>query len=161
MLFKESTYEAPPSIAELEERGKQGNVVMLEGTKTGTAKIQVKLPYADYIKVECAEVQLSVVANLLILPADVHVMPYDVVEFKLYSVSVVLWILKCAMSFCSSYQINNGKMEEIKLPNTQYFLDVEDIYVASADPKTGKLNVCIINTMQAGNVFLHANVPEV
>lgn len=34
--------------------------------------------------------------------------------------------------------MNNGKMEEIQLPDMQYYLDVESGVVAVADQQTGK-----------------------
>lgn len=47
---------------------------------------------------EANEVQLMVVANLLITPAEVYVMPGDIVPFKIFYVSK-LWLLLLAFIF--------------------------------------------------------------
>ncbi|GJQ66575.1 hypothetical protein Trydic_g4553 [Trypoxylus dichotomus] len=120
MTFQESPYETPPSIVDFEAHNKRGHIVLLEGIKTGTAKVQVKLPYEEYTSIKPQEEQLSVVANLIILPADVYCMVYEVVPFKIYS-------------------LNNGKMEEILIPSSQYFLEVENKAFASADKNTGQV----------------------
>ncbi|KRT81282.1 hypothetical protein AMK59_6258, partial [Oryctes borbonicus] len=119
-LAYESPYETPPSIAEFEEHNKRGHIVLLEGIKTGTAKVQVQLAYEEYTCVKPEEVQLSVVANLIILPADIYCMVYEVITFKIFS-------------------LNNGKMEEISIPSSQYFLEVENNAFASADKNTGQV----------------------
>lgn len=43
MAFKDSPYEGKPSIMELEERNQRGNVALLEGIKTGSAKVNLFL----------------------------------------------------------------------------------------------------------------------
>ena len=90
LTFKESMYETPSSIATFEDKNKRGHVVLLEGIKTGAAKVEVKLPHEEYADVNVCEVQLFVVANLLVVPAEVHVMPGDVVAFKVFSVGARL-----------------------------------------------------------------------
>lgn len=42
MTFKESPYEAKWNIKEMEERNQRGNVALLEGVKTGSAKVRKK-----------------------------------------------------------------------------------------------------------------------
>lgn len=39
MTFKDSPYETPQSIEKLEEENKKGHIVLLEGVKTGSAKV--------------------------------------------------------------------------------------------------------------------------
>lgn len=39
ITFKDSPYGTPSTIAALEEANKKGNIVLLEGVKTGTAKV--------------------------------------------------------------------------------------------------------------------------
>lgn len=89
MRFRDSPYKTPSSIEAFEEQNKRGHIVLLEGIKTGMAKVQVKLPYEEYSFIKPQDVTLSVVANLIILPATIYCMPYDVVEFKIYSVCII------------------------------------------------------------------------
>lgn len=48
MTYQESQYETPPTIAALDAIGKKGHVVLLEGIKTGTAKVW-KYTYNYYL----------------------------------------------------------------------------------------------------------------
>lgn len=42
--------------------------------------------------------------------------------------------------FYSFYlQMNSGRLEEIELPNFQYYLDVENRIIASADKNSGNI----------------------
>ncbi|KAJ8968307.1 hypothetical protein NQ314_002368 [Rhamnusium bicolor] len=82
--------------------------------------VTVRLPYPEYKHIATNEVQLMVVANLLITPAEVYVMPGDVVPFRIY-------------------YLNNGRMEEIALPDSQYYLEAEDLEIGSSNKKTGNV----------------------
>lgn len=48
MTFKESTYEAHPSITALEDQNKRGYTVLLEGVKTGSAKVTNTLTFCCF-----------------------------------------------------------------------------------------------------------------
>lgn len=39
ITYADSPYETPPSIKNLEEQGKKAHIVLLEGIKTGAAKV--------------------------------------------------------------------------------------------------------------------------
>lgn len=118
--FKDSPYEIPETVKEIEEQGKKGHIVLLEGVKTGSAKVTVRLPQAEYEEVPMHEVQLSVVANLIITPPEVYIMVGDYVSFKIV-------------------HLNNGQMEEVPLPHSQYYLDVENKAIATSNIKTGEV----------------------
>lgn len=87
MLFRDSPYEAPPGIDELERINKKGYVALLKGIRTGSVKISIKLPYEEYTHVDIFEFQISIVANLIISPMDVYIMAGDKVPFKIFHVS--------------------------------------------------------------------------
>lgn len=130
--FKMSPYETPHSIDELEEFNKKGYIILLEGVKSGTAKVSVKLPFLEYKHIEPSEVQLMVVANLVLTPSDVYLMPGDSVTFKVY-------------------YLNNGKMEEIRLPDGQYYIESDSEELASSSRKSG-----VITALKIGDtrIFL-------
>lgn len=86
MGFADSLYEIPPTIQAIEEENKQGHIVLLEGVKTGAAKVSVNLPQPEYKHVKPCSIQLSVIANLLILPADAYIMVGDTVTFQIIHV---------------------------------------------------------------------------
>ncbi|CAG2057930.1 unnamed protein product, partial [Timema podura] len=112
--FRDSPYETPESVDEFERLGKRGNLVLLEGLKTGSAKVSVRLPQQEYRHVPPLEVQLMVIANLIIDPPDVHIMPGDTVNYKIL-------------------QVQNGRLEEIPLPSAQYYLGIVDEQVGLVD----------------------------
>lgn len=89
MTFQESPYETPHDVEILDVTGKTGNVVLLEGVKTGTAKVAVKLLYSEYKQVTPVEVELIVVANLIIIPSDVTIMPFDSFIYRIVQVSPI------------------------------------------------------------------------
>lgn len=39
MTFQESPYETPPTVAELDSLRKKGHITLLEGIRTGSAKV--------------------------------------------------------------------------------------------------------------------------
>lgn len=114
MPFKESPYDTPPSVAHFDQIGIRGHIILLEGIKTGTAKVSVKLPQKEYRHINPVEVQLMVVANLLIDPADVYLLPGDSIKYRIL-------------------QIRHGRLHEIELPSSQYYLEMEDTEIASID----------------------------
>lgn len=87
--FQDSPYETPKSVEALEAHNKRGHIVLLEGIKTGSARVIVSLPYKEYKHVKPSEVSLSIIANLFLMPADVYMMVGDVIKFKVILVSVV------------------------------------------------------------------------
>ncbi|CAH1116509.1 unnamed protein product [Phaedon cochleariae] len=120
ITFRDSPYETPPAIAPLEQEGKKGYSILLEGVKSGSAKVSVRLPHPEYKHVPTKEVQLMVVANLLITPPEVYVMQGDTVPFKIYF-------------------LKNGRMEEITLPDSQYYLQAENEEISYTNKKTGNV----------------------
>ncbi|XP_066600784.1 nuclear pore membrane glycoprotein 210 [Prorops nasuta] len=107
MTFQESQYETPPTVVALDAIGKQGHIVLLGGERTGTAKVSVKLPHSEYKHVSPIEVELIIIANLIIIPSDVTMMPYDGLRYKIM-------------------QVHEGRLEEINLPFSQYYLEAEN-----------------------------------
>ncbi|CAG9763709.1 unnamed protein product [Ceutorhynchus assimilis] len=121
IAFRDSPYEIPPGIQLLEDQNKKGYSILLEGVKSGSAKVTVRLPYPEYKHVEVSEVQLMIVANLLLSPAEVYAMPGDVIPFKIF-------------------YINNGRMEEIAMPDSQYYIEAENTEIAASYKRTGNVN---------------------
>ncbi|KAJ9594722.1 hypothetical protein L9F63_013996, partial [Diploptera punctata] len=120
ITFKDSPYETPPTIQIFDEIGKHGHIVLLEGIKTGSAKVSVKLPQEEYHHIPLFEIALSVVANLIIDPADIYLLKGDSVKYRIL-------------------QVHQGRLEEIQLPSSQYYLEVEDPKIATIDVHTGVL----------------------
>ncbi|RZF35031.1 hypothetical protein LSTR_LSTR009623 [Laodelphax striatellus] len=111
ITFRDSPYETPRTIARFDALGLRGHIVLIEGIKTGSAKVSVQLPHNEYKHVAPIEVQLNVVANLIIDPPDAYILQGDSIRFRIA-------------------QVQQGKLEEIRFPSQQYYLEVEDTSVA-------------------------------
>lgn len=112
LSFSESKFHTVPrAIEKLEQNAVRGYMVLLEGINTGSARVTAKLPYPEYSHVPPVEVNIMVLANLILDPSDVYVMTGDTVNFKVL-------------------QLKQGKLHEIAL-NNQYYLEIEDSTLAS------------------------------
>ncbi|XP_057657575.1 nuclear pore membrane glycoprotein 210 [Diorhabda carinulata] len=120
IAFRDSPYETPPGIEALEKESKKGYSILLEGVKSGSAKVSVRLPYTEYKHIPVCEVQLMVVANLLITPPEAYIMKGDTIPFKIFF-------------------LKNGRMEEVELPDSQYYLEAENQQIAFSTKKTGDI----------------------
>ena len=59
-------------------------------------KVSVRLPHAEYHHVPAIEMQLMVVANLIIDPGDIYLLEGDSVQYRILQVSFVfgrLWFM--------------------------------------------------------------------
>ncbi|XP_049962965.1 nuclear pore membrane glycoprotein 210 [Schistocerca serialis cubense] len=138
ITFKDSPYETPSTVMALDNRGLQGHIVLMEGLKTGSAKISVRLPQEEYSNIPPIQVELMIVANLLIMPSDAYILTGDSVKFHIY-------------------QIQHGKLEEI-INSQQYYLEMEDHSIASLDKRT---NIVTGKKLGKTKVLLHdRNVNE-
>ncbi|XP_003400496.3 nuclear pore membrane glycoprotein 210 [Bombus terrestris] len=133
MTYQESHYETPPTIAALDVIGKKGHIVLLEGIKTGTAKVSVKLTYPEYKHVPPIEVELIVIANLIIIPSDTTVMAYDSFKYKIM-------------------QARQGRLEEITLPSSQYYLEAENPNILEID---NDRDFAYAKSLGRTKIFLH------
>uniref|UniRef100_A0A182NJ95 BIG2 domain-containing protein n=1 Tax=Anopheles dirus TaxID=7168 RepID=A0A182NJ95_9DIPT len=112
LTFSESKFHVVPrAIERLEAAGVQGYMVLLEGINTGSARVTARLPHAEYTHVPPVDVNIMVLANLILNPSDVYILPGDTIEFKVL-------------------QLKQGKLHEIAL-NSQYYLEIEDETYAS------------------------------
>ncbi|XP_055645354.1 nuclear pore membrane glycoprotein 210 [Toxorhynchites rutilus septentrionalis] len=119
LAFSESSFHTvPKAVAKLEAAGLQGSMILLVGVNTGSARVTATLPYVDYVHVPSVEVDIMVLANLILSPSDVYIMPGDTVNFKVL-------------------QLKQGKLHEISL-NSQYYLESEDSGLATIKGNVAK-----------------------
>lgn len=127
--FKDSYYEIPSKIHDVDAQVSKEYMVLLEGVKTGTANVSVELGHHEYRSVPPTTVQLNVIANLLIEPADLYILQGDIAHYKLL-------------------QVKNGRFIELPLPSNQYSLVIEDETVAR------QLRPWIIEALKVGGTKL-------
>ncbi|KAK7878654.1 hypothetical protein WMY93_030490 [Mugilogobius chulae] len=131
LKFSESTYTPPPYISEMERVGKQGDLILVSGLKTGHAKLKAKIQESLYKDVGAAEVKLLILENIMLSPA------YDV--YLLVGTSIRYKVLK----------IRQGTITELVMPCDQYELHLAnsvvgsngnpDLAVASLDQSSSKV----------------------
>lgn len=114
MTYEESQYERPASIAALDSADKRGHIVLIEGVRTGTAKVSVRLPHSEYKYVPSIELELVVIANLIIIPPEITIMAHDSFRYKIM-------------------HTRQGRLEEISLPMSQYYLEAENSGILEID----------------------------
>lgn len=113
--FRDSTYALEPKLAELEAKGMQGSKVLLEGIKTGSSKVSVRLVSKAYGDVPPAEVTVMVVANLFLVPHNAYVMLGAAVDYH-------------------AEQMKSNRIHKIELSKSQqYYLDVANTDLAAVD----------------------------
>lgn len=111
LKFSDSAYhEVPEVMQKLENQGVTGFMILLEAINTGTAKVSVRLPYKEYQQVPSVEVDIMVLANILIDPNDVHILVGDRTKFRVL-------------------QLTKGTLNDIS-SNPQYYLEMENDNVA-------------------------------
>lgn len=89
LRFSESKYhDVPQSVEKFDRVGLKGYMVLLEGINTGSAKVSVKMPYPEYQHiVSPVEVNIVVLANIILDPSDVHILVGDSIAFRILQVN--------------------------------------------------------------------------
>lgn len=80
-------------------------MILLDGVNSGSARVMVKLPYPEYEHVDQVQVNIDVIANLIIDPVRAAILVGDSIDFKVF-------------------QLKRGKLHEITL-GEQYFLELD------------------------------------
>uniref|UniRef100_A0A672IXM8 BIG2 domain-containing protein n=1 Tax=Salarias fasciatus TaxID=181472 RepID=A0A672IXM8_SALFA len=139
LKFSESTYMPPGYISEMERVGKQGDIILVSGLKTGHAKLKAKIQEPLYQDVGAAEVRLLILENILLSPAhDVYLLAGSSIRYR---------VLK----------IRQGTITELSMPCDQYELHLRngvigpdgkpDVAVASLDQSTST-----VTAVQLGHI---------
>ncbi|XP_037539895.1 nuclear pore membrane glycoprotein 210 [Nematolebias whitei] len=139
LKFSESTYTPPGYISEMERVGKQGDIILVSGLKTGHAKLKAKIQEPLYKDVGAAEVRLLILENILLSPAhDVYLLAGTSIRYR---------VLK----------IRQGSITELSMPCDQYELHLQnsvlgpnanpDVAVASLDHSTST-----VTAVQLGHI---------
>uniref|UniRef100_A0A3B5BEP0 Nucleoporin 210 n=1 Tax=Stegastes partitus TaxID=144197 RepID=A0A3B5BEP0_9TELE len=139
LKFSESTYTPPGYISEMERVGKQGDMILVSGLKTGHAKLKAKIQEQLYKDVGAAEVRLLILENILLIPAhDVYLLAGTSIRYR---------VLK----------IRQGTITELSMPCDHYELHLQnsvvgpngnqEVAVASLDQKTST-----VTAVQLGHI---------
>lgn len=110
--FRDSTYALEPTLMALEAKGLQGSKVLLEGVRTGSSKVSVRLASKTYSDVPPAEVTVMVVANLFLVPHSTYVLSgatvdYHAEQMKSNKVTVARFILLIWLKYLETILISD------------------------------------------------------
>lgn len=87
LRFAESKYhEVPAMVRQFDHLGLRGSMVLLEGINTGAARVSVQLPHSEYSHVPSIEVDIMILANIILDPSDVHILVGDSISFRVLQV---------------------------------------------------------------------------
>uniref|UniRef100_A0A8R1E7U1 Uncharacterized protein n=1 Tax=Caenorhabditis japonica TaxID=281687 RepID=A0A8R1E7U1_CAEJA len=130
--FEQSTYEAPAEIVKLEKNRKKGYLILIEGVGTGTATLAAKFSDPYLQTVSAHNVELAVVANLLLVPSqDIYMPVQSVIPFQVLIVK-------------------QRGTEVVTMPNPSYELQIDGGDVASLDQKKS-----LVRALTKGNTAVH------
>ncbi|XP_061114891.1 nuclear pore membrane glycoprotein 210 [Conger conger] len=120
LRFSESTYTPPRYISLMERAGRQGDIILVSGIKTGHAKLRARIQEVLYKDVVPAEVRLLILENILLNPAsDVYLLVGTSIRY-------------------SVHKIRQGKLTELSMPCEQYELQLQNgVGQSDADPTLG------------------------
>ncbi|KAL5006223.1 hypothetical protein ScPMuIL_015029 [Solemya velum] len=117
LRFSESHYTTPSHIERLESRGVQGDMILVEGIRTGSARVTAKIRDGAYKKVSPTEVRIMVIANLMVSPSEAYILKSADVRYK-----VLL--------------LKQNTITTITMPSTQFYLEVVEKDVCTLNEKT-------------------------
>ncbi|BFZ03901.1 hypothetical protein BsWGS_06940 [Bradybaena similaris] len=115
--FTDSHYVTPRHIEALEQQGLMGDMVLVEGIQTGSAKVSVRFRDPAYKHVHSDDVRMMVVANLMLSPPDAYLLIHGRVQYKVEL-------------------LRQNTLTQIKMPSKQYYLAVKDMTVCQLDAQT-------------------------
>nr|XP_054758778.1 nuclear pore membrane glycoprotein 210-like isoform X1 [Lytechinus pictus] len=129
--FKDLPYDPPAHITTMEAGGKQGDRILIEGLRAGSAKVGVKIKSAGFKDVKQSVVRLIVIDHLTLNPSQ------------------DIYILVHAYIYYSVEKIRQGKTTIVTMPSTQYRLALGNASVASLTES---------NSMVTGLVLGHTQI---
>lgn len=87
------------------------------------------MPYPEYSHVPTIEVNIMVLANIILDPTDAHILMGDTINFRILQVSQYFLLVVHLSLRILYFQLKQGKLHEITL-NSQYYLEIEDERIA-------------------------------
>ncbi|XP_028041164.1 uncharacterized protein LOC114251176 [Bombyx mandarina] len=131
--WRDTDYEAPPSVLELEAQGKRSYSVLLYGQAMGDCRVTVCL------KNICSDFTLQVVASVVLMPATAVIAPGDTLKYRVV-------------------RARAGRLTVQDISETLYYMKVPETGIALLEDSTSLVRGMDIGTT---NIFLMSGVTEV
>ncbi|CAG5123932.1 unnamed protein product, partial [Candidula unifasciata] len=127
--FTDSHYVTPPHIIPLEEQGLFGDMVLVEGVQTGSAKVSARFRDPAYKNIQAEDVRIMVVANLMLSPPDAYLLVHGRVQYQVQL-------------------LRQNTLSQIKMPSKQYYLSVTEPAVCQLDAQTSMATALALGSTQ-------------
>lgn len=115
------SYAAPDFVEFWESKGAKSSYVLMEGVRTGVAKVKARILGEAYQSVEPSEITVHVVANLKLIPSN------------------DLFLVRGAKVAFRAEISKQGPRVPLELPSAQYYLDVSEPAIAVFDEEKSLL----------------------
>ena len=121
-----------------ESRDAKGPSILVEGIRTGSAKVTARIVGDDYKNVKSAQTELHVIANLGLIPPNVvYLIPGSKIQFK-------------------AEMAKQGPRVPLILPSAQYYLKVLDPFIAKLEEDNSQVEA--LEEGQTSLLLLDRNV---
>ncbi|XP_058863562.1 nuclear pore membrane glycoprotein 210-like [Acipenser ruthenus] len=146
--FTDAEYSPPEYILNMEAEGKQGDLVLVSGLRSGPARLRVQINEPGYKKVSAATVRLLILENILLSP------PQD------------LYLLVGADAYYRVWRRQQGRDTDVRLPSPEFRLQLQGQLVSEAgDPEQPvatieqeSVRVTAVQPGQASLVLHYSNI---
>uniref|UniRef100_A0A286ZQW4 Nucleoporin 210 like n=1 Tax=Sus scrofa TaxID=9823 RepID=A0A286ZQW4_PIG len=148
LKYSEAEYSPPAYIVEMEKEGKQGDMILVSGIRTGAAVVKVRIYEPFYKKVAAALIRLLVLENIFLIPShDIYLLVGAYIKYRVA-------------------KMVQGRMTEVEFPLEHYTLELQDHSVAYNVSRSGRValldeRTAMVTAVQLGHtnlVFVHKNV---
>ncbi|KAL3319868.1 hypothetical protein Ciccas_001464 [Cichlidogyrus casuarinus] len=138
--WTESEYATPPKIGQLEAEGMQGHMQLVSGLRTGSDLVSARIKEPFYSEIPKAEVRLLVMANVQLHPPIAYLFPSATLRYKISTIQATSQL-------------------DIKLPSSQYYLEINDTGLAMFTEPSGP-EIVALKYGQTSIMLIDRNVEE-
>uniref|UniRef100_A0A8D2A9W8 BIG2 domain-containing protein n=1 Tax=Sus scrofa TaxID=9823 RepID=A0A8D2A9W8_PIG len=148
LKYSEAEYSPPAYIVEMEKEGKQGDMILVSGIRTGAAVVKVRIYEPFYKKVAAALIRLLVLENIFLIPShDIYLLVGAYIKYRVA-------------------KMVQGRMTEVEFPLEHYTLELQDHSVAYNVSRSGRValldeRTAMVTAVQLGHtnlVFVHKSI---
>ncbi|XP_071795697.1 nuclear pore membrane glycoprotein 210-like isoform X2 [Asterias amurensis] len=130
VTYHEMPYDPPKYIERMEEQGKQGDRILIEGIRAGSAKVAVRLTSPGFKDVKMSVTRVIVIDHLMLNPAhDIYILVHAQIKYQVE-------------------KLKESKITVVPMPSAQYKLEIRNSGIASLDTKTSTVTGVSLGTTE-------------
>ncbi|XP_067936717.1 nuclear pore membrane glycoprotein 210-like [Watersipora subatra] len=112
ITFADSSYDTPSHIELMESQGLRGDTILVQGIKTGSAIVSVRLADPVYKDVKESQVRLVIIANIILSPPDAYILLFTSLGYE-------------------AHVIKQRVMHKLPVPSAHHQLEIKNQTVCS------------------------------